>query len=124
MRRILIIEDEAALREVYVILFTMNKYEVYEAANGKIAADTIAAIKPDVIILDALMPVMGGIEFLKAVNIKNNFPNTKVLMLSNLSDPKTISLSHKLGAQKYLLKASASPEQLVEAVRSLFEPED
>ncbi len=62
MKRILIVEDEAALRKVYSMLFTLQKFNVHEATNGKLALDQLDKIKPDIIILDLLMPVMGGLE--------------------------------------------------------------
>jgi two-component system response regulator (stage 0 sporulation protein F) len=121
MKRIMIVEDEDALRDIYVMLFKMNKFEVYEAANGKVALEQMDAAKPHAIILDALMPVMGGISFLRAVKIRENYKDTKVLMLSNLSDATTITLSQKLGAQKYLLKASVTPGELVKTIKDLLD---
>ena len=99
MTRILIVEDEPALREVYVMLFKRHHSDVYEAANGKLALEQLGEVNPDVIILDVLMPVMGGIGFLKAANLPEKYPRTKVLMLSNLSDAKTIDQTQKLGAE-------------------------
>jgi DNA-binding NarL/FixJ family response regulator len=120
MTRILIVEDETALREVFVMLFKQHHSDVYEAANGQLALEQLDKVKPDVIILDVLMPVMDGIGFLKAANLPEKYPQTKVLMLSNLSDNKTIAQTQKLGAQKYLLKASASPRELIAAVDELL----
>lgn len=120
MHKLLIVEDETMLREVYVTLFTLEKLEVYQAPNGKEALKILATCKPDVILLDVLMPVMGGIEFLEKVDLKKNYPNIKVLVLSNLSDHKTLDTITKLGATKYLLKASVSPSELVAAVRDLM----
>jgi CheY-like chemotaxis protein len=119
MKRLLIVEDETALRNVYTKLFRLHGFEVHEAANGKEAIKLMKAIKPDVVILDALMPVMGGIEFLRVIKIKENYPNTRVLLLSNLSVPQTVSQSKALGADKYLLKASVSPTELVAAIIKL-----
>lgn len=120
MNRILIVEDEEALRNVYVMLFEMQNYKVYSAANGKLALDNLKSTKPDIIILDVLMPVMGGIDFLETVDIRKTHPKTKVLVLSNLSDPKTVKQIEKLGAHKYLLKSSISPNKLVSEVESLL----
>lgn len=121
MKRLLIIEDEPALRDVYVTLFGMQDFEVFEAENGKVGIEQMKAVKPDVVILDALMPVMGGIEFLKAVDLKENYPDTRVLLLSNLSLPKTVSTGKKLGVHKYMLKSSVSPRELVAIVNELVE---
>lgn len=120
MTRLLIVEDETALREVYITLFRLQGFEVFQAANGKEAIKQMQVLKPDVVILDALMPVMGGIEFLQIIKPKENYPKTRILLLSNLSVPRTVSMSKKLGADKYLLKASVSPTELVTAVTELL----
>jgi DNA-binding NarL/FixJ family response regulator len=119
MTKLLIVEDEAMLREVYVTLFTLEQLEVYQASNGKEALQQIKENKPDIVLLDVLMPIMGGIEFLQKLKLQQNHPDIKVLVLSNLSDEKTLSTITKLGATKYMLKASVSPGQLVDAVREL-----
>lgn len=120
MKRILIVEDESALRDVYKTLFKLEKYSVHEAANGREALKQLPKTKPDVILLDILMPVMGGVEFLKTAKLSQEYPSTKVLVLSNLSDPKTLKDITSLGVHKYLLKASASPVELVGAVHELL----
>lgn len=120
MTRVLIVEDEQALRDVYVMLFRMQKFDVAEAANGQIAIEQLKEFKPDIIVLDVLMPVMGGIEFLQAIDMKKKYPDTKVLMLSNLSDAKTVALSQELGAHRYMIKASVHPAELLTAVKELL----
>jgi DNA-binding NarL/FixJ family response regulator len=119
MNKILIVEDEKALRDAYVFLFKTQPYQVIEAANGKEALSLLAEERPDVILLDILMPVMSGLEFLEAANISKYYPDTKVLVLSNLSDEKTIDQIMELGASQYILKASASPKELLTAVQKL-----
>ncbi len=121
MKTILIVEDEAALRDVYAMLFDFEKFKVYQAGNGKIALQQLKTVKPDVILLDVLMPVMGGIEFLEAVDIKKNYPDVKVLVLSNLSDAKTRERVESLGASKYMLKAGVAPAELVKTVSQLLQ---
>lgn len=119
MKKLLLVEDEQVLREVYKTLFMIEKYEVHEAANGKEALKLIANLKPHIIVLDILMPVMTGLEFLEKAKLSEKLPDTKVLVLSNLSDMKTLNHIHELGASKYLLKASAGPSELAAAVREL-----
>jgi CheY-like chemotaxis protein len=120
MKSILIVEDENALRDVYVTIFGLENYKVYYATNGKEALEQLPKIKVDVILLDVLMPVMGGFDFLKNANLKEDYPHIKVLMLSNLSDAKTLRHITELGANKYLLKSSVSPTQLIKAVEQLL----
>ena len=120
MHKILIVEDEDILRNAYVNVFTIEKFDVSEAANGKIAIEQIEKVKPDIVILDVLMPNMSGIEFLEKVNVARDYPKTKILVLSNLSDKDTIEHVISLGATKHLVKSSLSPGQLVETVRTLL----
>jgi DNA-binding NarL/FixJ family response regulator len=118
-KRILIIEDETALQDAYALLFKTKKYEVFQAFNGEEALPILQNKKPDYVILDILMPVMGGVEFLETARIPEEYPDVKVLVLSNLSDPKTLETVLRLGASKYLLKASTSPRELIDAIESL-----
>ena len=120
MKRIMIVEDEVALRTVYSMLFKKQGFRVHEMKNGKEALDALGKAKPDIILLDILMPVMSGLEFLEQAKLKQNYPATKVLALSNLSDPKTLNQIYKLGADQYVLKASVSPKALLECVESLL----
>ncbi len=120
MKKLLLVEDEHALREVYKTLFTFEKYEVHEAVNGKEALKQIKKLQPDIVVLDILMPVMTGLEFLEKAMVKENYPKTKVLVLSNLSDAKTLNQIQELGAAKYLLKSSAGPAELAATVRELI----
>lgn len=119
MKSALIVEDEEALRDAYTLLLEVKKYKVFQAVNGKEALTILRREKLDYIVLDILMPVMGGIEFLKTAHIPEKYPATKVLVLSNLSDQKTVDTVMGLGASRYLLKASTSPRELIAAIESL-----
>src|SRR6266446_5642613 len=89
-KRILVIEDEKPLREAFALLLKSEGYEVAVAENGKVGLEKISTFTPDVILLDLLMPVMNGVEFLKTVNKRRSAkPHYKTLVLSNLSDPMT-----------------------------------
>lgn len=118
-RSVLIVEDEEALLTAYSLLLETKEYQVFQATNGKEALATLRDKKPDYIVLDILMPIMGGIEFLKIARIPEKFTDTKVLVLSNLSDRKTLDAVMDLGASKYLLKANTSPRELIDALESL-----
>jgi DNA-binding response OmpR family regulator len=119
LKSILIVEDEKALLNAYTLLLKAKNYEVFQAENGKQALPILKSKNPDYIILDILMPVMGGVDFLKAADISKNYPSTKVLVLSNLSDKRTVETVMRLGASRYLLKASVSPRELIHTIESL-----
>ena len=121
MKRILIIEDEAPLREAFALLLRSEGYEVEVAENGKVGLEKLETFKPDLILLDLLMPVMNGMEFLKAEAVRRNSQTHtyKTFVLSNLSDPMTredISAFHVAGVA---MKADLSPAELAAAVKRL-----
>ena len=120
MYKLLIVEDEDILRNAYVSIFTQEKFNVDQAENGQVALQKIISFKPDAIILDVLMPIMSGIEFLEQVNLIRDYPQTKVLVLSNLSDKDTINKVVALGASKHMVKSSLSPSQLVATIKALL----
>ena len=119
MKTILIIEDEKILREAYYTILTQEGFTVFQAANGKEALPLLVK-KPDVILLDLLMPAMDGFTFLKNANLAKTNPNTHVVAFSNLSDQRQLGNMLAMGVSKHLLKSSLSPKQLVSTIRGLL----
>lgn len=117
-KSVLIIEDETVLRDAYKLILTHAGYQVWTAENGKVGLDVLKQNLPDLILLDLLMPIMGGKEFLLQADIKTKHPNVKVIVYSNLSDQTTVNDVIKLGVDKHVLKSSMSPNDLVEQVRA------
>ncbi|HYH74830.1 MAG TPA: response regulator [Candidatus Saccharimonadales bacterium] len=117
--RILIIEDEKPLREAFAFLLESEGYVVELAENGKVGLDKLAVFKPDLVLLDMLMPVMNGQEFLKEANLQAA-PTIKTLMLSNLSDPITLDDAHVYGVTDSVLKADLSPAELAAKIKKLL----
>lgn len=118
--RILIIEDEKPLREAFAFLLQSEGYDVELAENGKVGLDKLASFKPGLILLDMLMPIMNGVEFLRAANLSTYEPSIKTLMLSNLSDPITFDDARHLGVTDSVLKADLSPADLAAKVKKLL----
>lgn len=112
MKKILIIEDEEVLRQAYVAILNNEGYEIKAAKNGEEALKILKVFKPDLILLDILMPVMGGLEFLEHANLPDSLPETKVIAFSNLSDQRKLDEIFKRGIKHHVLKASLSPKQL------------
>lgn len=119
MKKILIAEDEEILRSAYKQILTQEGFEVLEAANGKQALEYLIKHRPNVILLDILMPEMDGLEFLRQANIKQKYPDTKVIAFSNLSDQQKLESMMKLGVSRNVLKSSLSPKQLAVTVKQL-----
>jgi two-component system response regulator len=118
--KILIIEDEAMLRDAYEFILTSKGYRVMSAENGRVGLKILDSNVPDLILLDLLMPVLGGKDFLLQAALRETYPHVKVIVYSNVSDQDTVHEVLKLGAHKHILKSSMSPNDLVEQVNVLL----
>ena len=118
--KILIIEDELMLQEAYRHVLTFKGYAVSVADNGLEGLERLAEVEPDVILLDVLMPQLDGIGFLRQADIRHNYPATRVIACTNLSDQTTAEQMAAYGADAQVLKSDLSPAQLVEVVESLL----
>ncbi|MDQ3123251.1 MAG: response regulator [bacterium] len=113
MPKILLVEDEGVISEPMEIVLSSHMYDVDIAKNGLEALNLCKDKKYDIILLDIMMPVMDGLEFLKKAKLKKTAPKTKVILLSNLALGVEIQTGMKLGAIKSLLKASITPGSLL-----------
>jgi len=118
-KTILIVEDESSLNEAYQVILANAGYDILSAFNGEEALAIVNDVTPDVILLDLRMPVMDGIEFLKNYSAEDN-KKTKVIVFSNYDMQKEIEEAYKLGADKYILKAWASPNELLKLIKDVL----
>lgn len=119
-KTVLIVEDDFALSDAFSMTLRAAGYDVFIAENGKKALDYTANNNPDIILLDVLMPVMDGRQFLRKYENTQNIP---VIVLSNLDGKDDIDLLLKLGASNYLLKSAIDPTTLVTVVKSTLAAE-
>lgn len=123
MTTILIIEDDTNLIDLYQTKFSMADYAVYTAADGDEGVKSAAKNKPDVILLDILMPHTNGFDVLKKLKDNKKTKDIPVLVYTNLgtsdSDEKR-ELAFSLGAADYLVKALHEPEAIVERINQLI----
>ena len=116
-KSILIVEDDPELAEVYHTLLSQAKYDVSVAHNGKDALKVCDEKQPQLILLDLRMPVMDGVEFLEKYELKEKHPGVKVVVFSNYDLQDEIDSAYRLGADRYVLKAWASPKELLQIVK-------
>ena len=107
---ILVIEDDAALSDAFNIILGKDDFTVMRAYNGREALEALKNQKPDLILLDLLMPIMDGREFLRSFKNEHDIP---IIILSNLDTKSEIQEVMDLGATRYMLKAWASPRELI-----------
>jgi len=115
---ILIVEDERSLNEAYQLILRKAGYAVQVAFDGREALDLTAQEDPTLILLDLRMPRMDGIEFLRHYNLKEKHPDVKVIVFSNYDMQKEIDEAYSLGADRYFMKALASPKELLQVVEN------
>ena len=119
MATILIVEDERSLNEAYQMILGQAGHDIHAAYDGTEALTITEKVEPDLILLDLRMPKMGGVSFLKEYDLKKH-SKVKVVIFSNLDTQREIDEAYKLGAHKYMLKAWASPKELVQLVDNLL----
>jgi CheY-like chemotaxis protein len=116
MAKILVVEDNETLNSVYKLILSKAGYKVTTAFNGIEALNIVKQYKPDLILLDMLMPEMGGLSFLKKFNPSKD-KKIKIIIMSNLDEDQDIKEAQKYGAAQYVLKASLSPSELIDKVK-------
>lgn len=116
-RKILIVDDDSFLLDMYALKFSQNNFEVHTAINGTQAIEKLkAALAPDTILTDIIMPEMDGFEMLKIINDENLAPNAVKIILSNKSQQSDIDQGHGLGVSGYIVKANSTPAEVITQV--------
>ena len=116
MLNVLIVDDERILTDAYELSLTKAGFKVFIANAPEDGIDIAVKEKPEVIVLDMLMPQMNGIEFLKALKKKMQLGKTKVLAFSNIENESVVQAAKKLGVVDYLLKVNYTPHQLADLI--------
>lgn len=117
--QVLIVEDEQLLNDAYARVLAAANIALLRAYNGKEALEILKKERPDIVLLDLRMPVMDGIEFLKKLKPKENLPDAKIIVFSNYDDQHEIDQAFSLGAMHYMLKAWATPDELIKLIREV-----
>jgi len=118
---ILIVEDDELLSNAYKLILEKNGHSVATALNGAEGLKQAAITKPEIILLDILMPEVDGLEFLQRYDIRGKHPLVSVVILSNIGDEARVQKAMALGAYKYLVKAHAKPQELSMIVSHLID---
>ncbi|HCR56077.1 TPA: response regulator [Candidatus Saccharibacteria bacterium] len=116
-KRILLVEDDETLSEVYRSRLDLEGFEVKVVANGEDALSTAMEYKPDLILLDAMMPKISGFDVLDILRNTPETTNIRVVMLTALSQPKDKQRAEELGADDYLVKSQVVIGDVVARVK-------
>lgn len=121
MKKILLVEDEAALRKTLGTFLKQEGYKMILAADGEIGLRLAKSKKPDLILLDLVLPKVHGFDVLAQLKSDPGTKQIPVIVLTNLEKIEDIEKAIEMGATTYLIKARYSLEEVVEKVRKIFE---
>jgi CheY-like chemotaxis protein len=113
---VLVVEDEPTLNAAYIRILESGKMQAQASFNGEEALAKLEEMDPDIILLDLKMPKMSGLEFLATFAKMKPQRKAKVIIFSNFDKQAEIQEAFKLGATKYMLKAWASPKELIKVI--------
>ena len=119
MPKVLIIDDDPFIADMYVIKFKDERFDVATAPNGKEGLKKIKEFDPDIILVDVVMPDMDGFRVLEELK-KQGGKQYKIMMLTNLGQKEDVERGIGLGATDYMVKAHFTPSEVVERVRGLL----
>ena len=120
MKKILIIEDDLIVANIYRNKLTVEGYQVETALDGLAGLETVHSFQPDAVILDLMLPKMTGVALIKQLRSEPDFQKLPVIVFSNTYLSNMVQEAWKAGATKCLSKANCTPKQLIDAVRSVL----
>lgn len=118
MTKIMIVEDDVTLRDIYTTRFKAEGYEVVNASDGEAALTIAVKEKPDLILLDIMMPKISGFDVLDILRDTDETKDTKIIVMSALSQTSDIEKGKNLGANAYLVKSQVTLSEVVEKVKA------
>jgi len=120
-RKILIVDDDNFLLDMYALKFSQNNFAVHTAMNGVQALEKLrGGLEPEILLTDIMMPEMDGFEMLEIIQKENIAPNAVKLILSNRNQTDDFEKGTKLGVSGYIVKASSTPMEVINQVQDVL----
>lgn len=120
-KKILIVDDDNFLLDMYALKFSQNNFDVFTAGSGLQGLDKMkGGLDCDIILLDIIMPEMNGFEMLENINKDNICPNSIKIILSNKSEQEDIERGESLGVSGYIVKANSTPVEVIQQVKEIL----
>ena len=120
MAKVLLVDDDQALRQLYSLELTNQEYTLVEAVDGEECLLKAKAEKPDLILLDIMMPKTDGIAALSRLKADEELRAIPVVMLTNFGQENLVQQAYGLGAVDYLLKYKVTPAEMAEKVKQVL----
>ncbi len=118
MQKIAIIEDDQAISQMYRIKFEAEGFQVETAENGKLGLELTEHMKPDIILLDLMMPEMNGDEMLEKLRATDWGKDITVIILTNMGEQEAPEKVKQLNVRRFIVKAEMTPRQVAEMVKA------
>ncbi len=119
-KKITVVEDDKFLRELITQKLSKEGYDISEAVDGEKGIETIKDEKPDLILLDLILPGIDGFEVLARIKSDPGISEIPVIILSNLGQKDDIERGLKMGAKDYLIKAHFTPEEIIKKINTVL----
>src|SRR3954469_24650135 len=123
MAKVLLVEDDNNLREIFQMRLQAEGYDTLVAGDGEEALGVAVKEKPDLIIADVMMPKLSGFEMLETLRAAPEMKDTKVIMMTALGQAEDRARGEKLAVIKYLVKSQVTLEDFVRVVREVLQPD-
>ena len=117
--KVLIVEDDVFLADLYKTKFALEGFEVLVAYDGEKGLESIKKNSPDIILLDLILPKIGGFAILETIKADNKLKSIPVILLTNLSQKADIEKGLQMGASDYLIKAHFMPSEVVAKIKKI-----
>lgn len=117
MSKIAIIEDDQAISQMYRIKFETEGYDVETAENGRLGLELAEEMKPDIMLVDLMMPEMNGDEMLVKLRQTDWGAKIKVIVLTNMGEQEAPDVIKTLDVKRFIVKAEMTPRQVAEMVK-------
>jgi len=121
MKKILVVDDDQFFPKTLGEALPADKYTLITAEDGEVGLEKLKTEKPDLIILDLMMPKLDGTSFLKKMQESPDLPKVPVLVSSNLSSVKKIGDVMAMGAVGYVIKSDESLDSIVQDIERILE---
>ncbi len=118
MKKVLIIEDDQIVANIYRNKFSQEGFQVEIALDGNVGLELVRSFRPDAVVLDLMLPKLTGVELMKKIRSDPQFEQLPVIVFSNTYLTQMIQDAWKAGATKCLSKSNCTPKQVIDVVRS------
>lgn len=118
--KVVIVEDEKMLADMYTTKFSMEGFDAHKANDGQVGFELVKSSRPDIVLLDIIMPKIDGFAVLRMIRAEPTTKDIPVILLSNLGQDEDIKKGKEYGATDYFVKANHTPAEVVQKVKLML----